>query len=205
MFGKTAFAAALLMLGLGSTAASADECSGRDHTAGTVLGAIAGGVLGGAVSDGNGGAVIGGALLGGLAGNAIARDMDCEDRPYAARTWYNSFQGPVGRRYSWNHGRNRGYVVSTREYRDARRDLPRLYPGHLSPRPGVHPARHRLPSDARARLGLPLTGFRQGFLAAPKRTAISRDGLSIIHPEKPCFARVRARNTANHWGPTLAP
>jgi surface antigen len=117
MFGKTAFAAALLTLGFGSTAASADECSGRDHTAGTVLGAIAGGVLGGAVSDGNGGAVIGGALLGGLAGNAIARDMDCEDRPYAARTYYNSFQGPVGRRYSWNHGRNRGYVVSTREYR----------------------------------------------------------------------------------------
>ena len=115
---KIGFAAvALLTLAFGSTAALADECSGRDHTAGTVLGALAGGVLGGAASDGNGAAVIGGALLGGLAGNAIARDMDCADRPYAARTYQNSFQGPVGRRYSWNHGRNRGYVVTTREYR----------------------------------------------------------------------------------------
>ncbi|HEX2759022.1 MAG TPA: glycine zipper domain-containing protein [Rhizomicrobium sp.] len=115
---KTIFvAASLLALGFGSTAAFADECSGRDHTSGTILGAIAGGVLGGAVSKGNGGAVIGGALLGGLAGNAISRDMDCEDRPYAARTYQESFAGPVGHRYSWNHGRNRGYVVTNREYR----------------------------------------------------------------------------------------
>jgi surface antigen len=118
MFRKTTIVAATLVtLGFGSTAAFADECSGRDHTAGTVLGAIAGGVLGGSVSSGNGGAVIGGAVLGGLAGNAIARDMDCEDRPYAARTYQQSFAGPVGRRYSWNHGRNRGYVVNTHEYR----------------------------------------------------------------------------------------
>ena len=110
-------AVALFTLGLGSSAAFADECSGRDHTTGSVLGAIAGGVLGGAASNGNGGAVIGGALLGGLAGNAISRDMDCNDRPYAARTYNNSFQGPVGRRYAWNNGPNRGYVVSNREYR----------------------------------------------------------------------------------------
>lgn len=106
-----------LILGFGATAAFADECSGRDHTSGTILGAIAGGVLGGAASNGNGGAMIGGALLGGLAGNAISRDMDCADRPYAARTYNNSFQGPVGRRYSWNNGPNRGYVVNNREYR----------------------------------------------------------------------------------------
>jgi surface antigen len=109
--------AALLALGLGSTAAMADACSGRDHTGGTILGAIAGGVLGGAVSHGNGGAVIGGALLGGLAGNAVSRDMDCEDRPYAARSYDESFHGPVGRRYEWNRGPNRGYIITNREYR----------------------------------------------------------------------------------------
>lgn len=113
-------AAALLALGLGSTAAMADSCSGRDHTGGTILGAIAGGVLGGAVSHGNGGAVIGGVLLGGLAGNAISRDMDCEDRPYAARSYDESFHGPVGRRYEWNRGPNRGYIVTNREYRGPR-------------------------------------------------------------------------------------
>lgn len=109
--------AALLIWGLGSTAALADACSGRDHTGGTILGAIAGGVLGGAVSNGNGGAVAGGALLGGLAGNAIARDMDCEDRPYVARSYNQSFRGPVGRRYGWSRGPNRGYIVTHREYR----------------------------------------------------------------------------------------
>jgi surface antigen len=109
-------AAAALVLGIGTSAAQADECSGRDHTAGTVLGAIAGGVLGGAVSHGNGVAVVGGAILGGLAGNSLSRDMDCEDRPYAARSYHESFSGPIGRRHEWRHGRDRGYVVSTREY-----------------------------------------------------------------------------------------
>ena len=116
---KTALmiAAAGLALGLGASSALADDCSGHDHAAGTVLGAIAGGVLGGAVSHGNGGAVIGGALLGGLAGNAVSRDMDCSDRPYAARAYDDSFHGRVGERREWNNGPNRGYVVTDREYR----------------------------------------------------------------------------------------
>jgi surface antigen len=109
-------AAAFLALGLGSAAASADECSGRDHAGGTILGGVLGGVLGGAVSHGNAGAVVGGAILGGLAGNAVARDMDCGDRPYAARSYHDSFYGPVGRRYSWNNGPDRGYVITNREY-----------------------------------------------------------------------------------------
>jgi len=116
MFRKTAIATVALLV-MGSTAAFADACNGRDHTAGTVLGAIVGGVLGGSVSNGNGGAVVGGALLGGLAGNAIARDMDCADRPHAARAYRDSFSAPVGRRHSWNHGSNRGYVMNSREYR----------------------------------------------------------------------------------------
>ncbi len=115
MLRKAIFAAAILAAG--TTSAFADSCSGRDHTGGTILGAIAGGVLGGAVSHGNGGAVIGGALLGGLAGNAISRDMDCDDRPYAARSYNDSFHGQIGRRYEWSRGPNRGYIVTNREYR----------------------------------------------------------------------------------------
>jgi surface antigen len=118
MLKKTIIAAAILALGCAS--AMADECSGRDHTGGTILGAIAGGVLGGAATHGNGGAVIGGALLGGLAGNAIARDMDCEDRPYAARSYHESFHGRIGQPYHWRRGPDRGYVTSTREYRRGR-------------------------------------------------------------------------------------
>src|SRR5580704_8397763 len=110
-------AVAGLVLGISVQSAFADDCSGQNHTAGTVLGAIAGGVLGGAVSHGNGGAVVGGALLGGLAGNAISRDMDCGDRPYAARAYDSSFHDRVGAREEWHNGPDRGYVVTNREYR----------------------------------------------------------------------------------------
>ena len=116
---KKTVLAALVVFGAGSALASpamADACSGRDHAGGTILGAIAGGMLGGAASKGNGGAVIGGALLGGLAGHALSRDLDCEDRPYAVRSYNDSFHGPVGRRYGWKRGPNRGYIVTHREY-----------------------------------------------------------------------------------------
>ena len=110
-------AAAVLFMGLSATGAMADACSGQDHTAGTVLGALAGGLLGGAASHGNGGAVVGGALLGGLAGNAISRDMDCDDQRAAARSYDDSFRGRVGERHEWRGGSDRGYVVTAREYR----------------------------------------------------------------------------------------
>ena len=61
--------------------------------------------------------IVGGALLGGLAGNAVARDMDCEDRPVVVRSYDESFHGPVGRHYDWNRGPNHGYIVTNREYR----------------------------------------------------------------------------------------
>src|SRR5438045_7089896 len=100
---KTMMLLAAATLAVSATAARADGCSGHDHAGGTILGAIAGGVIGGAVSHGNGGAVVGGAILGGLAGNAISRDIDCEDRDYAEHSYYDSFHGDVGRRYEWHH------------------------------------------------------------------------------------------------------
>lgn len=95
-------AVAALALATTATNAFADDC--RDNrAAGTVLGAIAGGVIGGAVSHGNGGAVVGGVILGGIAGHAIASDVDCDDRPYAYRTYREALDGPIGERYEWDH------------------------------------------------------------------------------------------------------
>lgn len=108
--------AAIFALCAGTLPAMADACSGHSHTGGTVLGAIAGGLIGSAVSHGNGGAVVGGAILGGFAGNAIARDIDCDDRDVASRAYRRSFDGDVGERYEW-HGHDRGYVVTNSEYR----------------------------------------------------------------------------------------
>jgi surface antigen len=136
------FAAALLALGASTAAASAqprgyygdeprhhygdgprhyygEECRDQNATAGTVIGAIAGGLLGAGVSHGNGGAAIGGVILGGLAGNAIGKNIDCSDRPYAWRAYDDGFYGPIGRRYEWRgRGRSYGYFVPVREYRD---------------------------------------------------------------------------------------
>ena len=122
-------AAALAGLGMAALAPAAhadryyyDDC--RDQRAdnratGTVLGAIAGGLIGGALSHGNGGAVVGGAIAGGVAGNLIAGDIDCGDRRYAFRTYYDSLDGPIGVRADWRAPSGTyGYFTPVREYRD---------------------------------------------------------------------------------------
>ena len=101
-------AAAAVMLCAGTLSAAADDyygddCHHNNRAAGTILGAIAGGVIGGAVSHGNGGAVVGGVI-------------DCEDRPYAWRTYHTAFEGPVGERYEWEHNGHHGYIITHREY-----------------------------------------------------------------------------------------
>ena len=93
------------------------SCRRGNVVAGTIFGAAAGGMMGSAVSRGNGGAVVGGAVLGGLLGNTVARDIDCDDQPYAFNTYSNGLNGDVGRRYEWNHGQSRGYFQPTRDYR----------------------------------------------------------------------------------------
>jgi len=93
------------------------SCRRGNAVAGTIFGAAAGGLVGSAVSNGNGGAVVGGAVLGGLLGNTVAKDIDCDDQPYAFRTYSDGLNGDVGRRYDWNHGQARGYFQPVRDYR----------------------------------------------------------------------------------------
>src|SRR6478752_4178041 len=77
---RTSALACLVAL-LSGAAAYADDCSGRDHTTGTVLGAAGGAAIGG-VATHNAGGAIAGAVVGGLAGNAIARAQDCDRSNY---------------------------------------------------------------------------------------------------------------------------
>ena len=93
------------------------NCQRGNQTAGTIFGALAGGMLGAGVSQGNTGATVGGVVLGGLLGNVIARDIDCNDQPYAFGVYTNGLNGQVGRRYDWNRGQSRGYFTPVREYR----------------------------------------------------------------------------------------
>jgi hypothetical protein len=62
---------------MGCYSALADDCSGLDHTTGTVVGGIGGAAVGGVASHNATGAIVGG-LVGALAGNAIARSQDCD-------------------------------------------------------------------------------------------------------------------------------
>jgi surface antigen len=121
------FAAAALVLCSSAGAASAqgyyygDDCRSENAAAGTVLGAIAGGIGGNRFGRGGGraAATVGGVFLGGMAGNAIAGDMPCDDRRYAFRVYTDGFTGPVGRRYEWrNPNGDYGYFIPTREYQD---------------------------------------------------------------------------------------
>lgn len=69
-------AATALVMGLGTSAAYADGCSGRDHTNETILGAGAGAIAGGLIGGDLAGAAVGG-VAGGFLGNAIGRSQDC--------------------------------------------------------------------------------------------------------------------------------
>lgn len=93
------------------------NCRQGNQAAGTIFGAIAGGLIGSAASHGNGGAVVGGAILGGLLGNTISRDIDCDDQPVAFRVYSEGLNGDVGRRYDWRGRNGYGYFTPTREYR----------------------------------------------------------------------------------------
>jgi surface antigen len=94
------------------------DCHRGNRAAGTIFGAIAGGLVGGAVSHGNGGAVVGGVIVGGVAGNALSRDIDCDDQRYAYSRYDDGFNGPVGQDYRWDHGDRYGTFTPTREYHD---------------------------------------------------------------------------------------
>jgi surface antigen len=94
------------------------DCHRGNAAAGTVFGAIAGGLIGGAASHGNGGAIAGGVILGGLFGNAIASDVQCDDRHDAFNTYSVALNGDIGRRYDWHHNDHNGYITVKREYRD---------------------------------------------------------------------------------------
>lgn len=93
------------------------DCRRGNTTAGTIFGALAGGLIGGAASHGNGGAVVGGAILGGLLGNAVSRDIDCDDQPTAFRVYAQGLNGDIGRRYEWRGSHGYGYFTPTRQFR----------------------------------------------------------------------------------------
>ncbi len=96
-----------------------NDC-GTNAAFGTIAGAVAGGVIGNQFGRGNGrtAATVGGVILGGVAGNAIASNMDCNDRRYALVSYRDGFEGRIGHRYRWRNDNSGSYGSFTpvREY-----------------------------------------------------------------------------------------
>lgn len=111
--------ATLLIL---SVAAGMTACGpGRNAESGTVVGAVAGGLLGSQIGKGSGrvaGAAVG-AFLGGVVGNEIGRRMDEVDRRAAMEAEYQALEtGRTGTATPWrnpNTGRY-GTVVPGKPY-----------------------------------------------------------------------------------------
>jgi surface antigen len=94
------------------------ECHRVGNPGGTIAGAVAGGLIGGAASHGNGVAIAGGAVLGGLVGNAVTSGVECYDRRYAYDSYYRGLNGNIGVRVDWRNDSygDYGYFVPVREY-----------------------------------------------------------------------------------------
>jgi surface antigen len=88
------------------------ECRTSPDPAGVIVGALIGGLLGSAVGRGGEqvGATVAGVIVGGALGAALTRNLDCEDRSYAYRAYYDGFNaGRPNAFYRWNNPRNGHY------------------------------------------------------------------------------------------------
>lgn len=83
------------------------ECRNRPDPAGILIGGIIGGLLGHADDNRNGGATIAGIIIGAAVGAALTSDLDCNDRNYAYRAYYDGLNsGRAGIIRRWRNPSN---------------------------------------------------------------------------------------------------
>jgi surface antigen len=88
------------------------ECRQSVDPAGVIAGALIGGLLGNAVGrgGGKGPATVAGVVVGGALGATLTRNLDCEDRSYAYKTYYDGFNaGRPNAAYRWQNPSNGHY------------------------------------------------------------------------------------------------
>ena len=85
------------------------ECRNKSDPAGVLLGAVLGGLLGNAAGGrgDNTAETFAGVVAGGALGAMLSKNLDCEDRSYAYRTYSDGFNaGRPNATYQWNNSRN---------------------------------------------------------------------------------------------------
>jgi len=88
------------------------DCRQSVDPAGVIAGALIGGLLGNTVTRGGGKgiATVGGVIAGGAIGAALTKSLDCGDRSYAYKTYYQGFNaGRPNAAYEWRNPDNGHY------------------------------------------------------------------------------------------------
>lgn len=97
--------------------------SGQKQTAGTVLGGVAGAVLGSQVGGGSGRIVATavGTLAGAMIGSEIGKSLDRADQLAMAQAEQKAHTSPIGEKVVWNNpdSGNSGYVTPVRDGRSS--------------------------------------------------------------------------------------
>jgi len=113
---------------LGAVGLTIAGCSGEYTRAdsGTLVGAVAGGIVGNQFGGGRGRAVatVAGALIGGIVGNQVGQALDERDRELASRAELTALEdGESGRAVPWRNpdSGHYGEVVPQRSYERAER------------------------------------------------------------------------------------
>lgn len=113
-----AFTAGLLLLPL-----SGCGPAGSRQEGGTVVGAVAGGIIGSQFGSGAGRALatIGGAVVGGIIGSEIGKDLDERDRRYALEAEYRALEEDDEEEWTNQESGHRGRIKPRRSYKQAGR------------------------------------------------------------------------------------
>jgi Ni/Co efflux regulator RcnB/surface antigen len=83
------------------------ECRERPDPAGILIGGLIGGLLGHAAGgEDHSAATFAGVIIGAVAGAALTRDLDCDDRSFAYQSYYNALNSGRPGSYSWRNPRN---------------------------------------------------------------------------------------------------
>jgi surface antigen len=86
------------------------ECRQSPDPAGVIAGALIGGILGRVAGEGRAGPTVAGVIVGGAVGAALTQNLDCEDRSYAYRAYYDGLNGGYpNRTYEWRNPRSGRY------------------------------------------------------------------------------------------------
>jgi len=86
------------------------DCRQSVDPAGVIAGALIGGLLGNAAGQGSGArgaTTVAGVIAGGAVGAALTQNLNCDDRSYAYKTYYDGFNaGRPNARYQWRNPRS---------------------------------------------------------------------------------------------------